>query len=221
MFVLLLLSACSLLSDLGIVPAEEAGVSTEADPVCVEYLDRVAAVTPGNLSALVSTYGGGGSCWNDEATAQTCASVCEGELATLLDENPEEPACGGVAPPEVEWPFQDGSWDVEVLGEGEASCDGVDDETLALFSDMAAEYGLSFKQEDDEFPNFKASMMLLSMECSLEGDTFTCAGDGFDGASTAELDGRFSGKAHGTAELRIFQGDSCVAGLGLDVRAAD
>lgn len=63
---------------------------------CEDYLDCLEAVAPAEAEEAEEAYGNDGSCWgDDDDVAQACDQACEDLLAGLLDDNPEEPACGG------------------------------------------------------------------------------------------------------------------------------
>ena len=80
---------------------------------------------------------------------------------------------------------------------------------------------MSFSTDEAVFPDFRASMMLLGLDCTLDGDEFFCAGDGFDGNGAAELSGRFSGETHAKADMTLGDGGACFTTLSLALTAKE
>lgn len=220
--VLLSLSGCTLFTDLGLaLGGSPADAGLDPDPACEDYLACIGETEPGALGSLVETYGGDGSCWHDETTAATCAGACESELERLLEAYPEEPACGGTAPPEVDWPFQPGAWDADVT-EAEGTCGGTDEETMALLDALFAEYGVRMEREDRDYPSFTFTALLSSLDCTLDGRRYTCRGDGLSGMTDEEaqidMTGTFDEPTHSTSRWTAETAD-CTSTLTLELTA--
>jgi hypothetical protein len=56
--------------------------------ICAEFLTCYAA-TIGDISSLVGTYGPGGTCWLNAATASACSDACESDLTSLQAAYPD------------------------------------------------------------------------------------------------------------------------------------
>lgn len=210
-----LFAGCTLLPSLQAELDDEAPLV--ADPVCDDYLDCVSTVEPGSLGALVDAYGGGGACWEDEATAEACASACASGLAQLVLAFPEEEACGGTAPPEVEWPFEAGTWDARIDRVGADPCDLMDEEMEDQVGALLAQDGIRIEAEDADHPWFTMSFPALEMDCALDGARYDCTGEGFGGES--QLSGTFERPTASRADWTIIDADGCRVELVLELEA--
>lgn len=183
--------------------------SDGGDEACDDYLACLAAVEPDTFSALVDTYGGDGTCWAHGATADACIAVCVEEFTLLQEDFPEEVACGGVAPDPLEWPFDDGDWQIRYLEVEESTC-GFAEDYLELINATSDLFGLT----QEEFPNFSLFSGGGSSDCTLDGSAFTCslsdawADYGGEG-STLEHTGTFRARDAASGALTFDDGEGC------------
>lgn len=141
--------------------------------VCADYLNCLAAVDPGALASVQSTYGTDGTCWTDETTAEQCAEACKTGLAQMDDEHPEEPKCDDGEVTEAS--DLEGRWLFEAT-----SSDGGCDAFVLEFDIMDLE--ISANGSKDFTANGKAEVGIfgngydfdLELDCSLADDDFSC-----------------------------------------------
>jgi hypothetical protein len=180
--------------------------------VCDDYLACLAEVEPSTFSELVDTYGGSGTCWEDETTASSCISVCESELAQLLLQHPDEPACGGTEPEEAGWPFDEGAWDIEFLEFTTVTCGGYDEDYIEALNSLADGY---FALTQGDYPEFWMRIGHGSADCSVDGADFGCL-EAMDGASLEHV-GTFHNQTSATGEQHADDGEGCTFGVSFEM----
>ncbi len=180
--------------------------------VCDDYLACLAEVEPSTFSDLVDTYGGSGTCWDDETTASSCITVCESELDQLLLQHPEEPACGGTAPEDAEWPFDEGAWEIEFLDFTTPTCGADDEDYIEALNDLAdGTFGLT----QGDYPAFYLIIGYGMADCALDGADFSCL-ETMDGASLEHV-GTFTTSTSATGEQHADDGEGCTFSVSFEM----
>ncbi len=149
------------------------GEDISQDEACAAYLDCLAAVDPGSLAAVQSTYGADGTCWADASSAATCADACVTGLEQMDEAFPAEAACDDGGPATAG--DLEGAWQFTPVDQD----DGCEEYGLVLHAldlQIAADGDSAFTGQGDAELEVVGNIYNLDvdLECTLSGDDFSC-----------------------------------------------
>ncbi|MFT6144781.1 MAG: hypothetical protein ACJAZO_003466 [Myxococcota bacterium] len=137
--------------------------------VCDAYLDCVTAATPAVAGAAVALYGTDSACWGSSDDAERCTIACEEGLGDLSRQYAEVPECGDadVEIDPVSILEEELAWDVAIETVS-GDCSPYAGDTSAMTEPTEGdEFLLRFREFQNGFPP-------IPLECTAEGQQFTC-----------------------------------------------
>ena len=153
---------------------------------------------------MQGTYGSNGSCWEDEESADQCATACETGMSQMHDRYPEEAACDDGSAPSAD--DLTGAWEFTSITEQE--CDGASVTVERFYLGLAARSDSRVDGSGNvlvvvgriEFD------ILFEFECTYGRDTLSCPEAEGDYGISASLEADFDG-VRLDGELTLYLGD--------------